>query len=68
MKDQNSVTNHETSDVKWNRGLDLFIESVHRPDSELRQCAHNQGCFSELMEVRDTVLEYLHTLRRYEWK
>ena len=58
----------ESKEVKWNRGLDLFIESVHKPDHELRQCAHNQRCFTELMEVRETVMEYLHTLRKYEWK
>ena len=56
----------ETPDVKWNRGLDLFIESVHKPDHELRQCAHNQRCFVELMQVREVVLEYLNTLRKYE--
>ena len=67
MKDQNPVTDNESKDVKWNRGLDLFIESVHKPDSELRNCAHNQKCYNELLEVRETVLEYLHTLRRYEW-
>jgi hypothetical protein len=67
MKDQNPVPDNESKDVKWNRGLDLFIESVHKPDSELRQCAHNQKCYNELLEVRGVVLEYLHTLRRYEW-
>jgi hypothetical protein len=64
MKDQNPVTDNESKDVKWNRGLDLFIESVLKPDQELRQCSHNQRCFTELMEVRATVLEYLKTLRR----
>jgi hypothetical protein len=64
MKDQNPVIDKESKDVKWNRGLDLFIESVHKPDNELRQCAHNQKCFTELMEVRATVLEYLKTIRR----
>ena len=54
----------ESQDVKWNRGLDLFIESVHKPDSELRNCAHSQKCYNELMAVRETVLEYLKTLRR----
>ena len=58
----------ESKRDKWNRGLDLFIESVHKPDHELRQCAHNQKCYHELLEVRATVLEYLHTLRRYEWQ
>ena len=37
---------------KWNRGLDLFIESVLKPDPNLRQCAHNQKCYHELMDVR----------------
>lgn len=54
----------ETPEVKWNRGLDLFIESVHKPDHELRQCAHNQKCYNELMSVREHVLEYLKTIRR----
>lgn len=64
MNDQNPVTDNESKDTKWNRGLDLFIESVHKPDHELRNCAHNQLCFTELMEVRATVLEYLKTIRR----
>jgi hypothetical protein len=50
---------------KWNRGLDLFIESVLKPDQELRQCAHNQKCYTELLDVRENVLEYLKTLRWY---
>ena len=54
----------ETPEVKWNRGLDLFIESVHKPDHELRQCAHNQKCYNELMSVRKHVLDYLKTIRR----
>ena len=64
MKDQNPVTDNESKDVKWNRGLDLFIESVHKPDPELRNCAHNQLCFTELMYIRENVLEYLKTLRK----
>ena len=67
MNDQNPVTDNESKDVKWNRGLDLFIESVHKPDSELRQASHDQKCFTELMEVREVVLKYLNTLRKYEW-
>jgi len=64
MKDQNSLTDTESKDIKWNRGLDLFVESVYKPDHELRNCAHNQRCFTELMEVREVVLEHLKTLRR----
>ena len=54
---------NESSDEKWNRGLDLFIESVHRPDHELRQHAHDQKCFTELMYIREHVLKYLEGLR-----
>jgi hypothetical protein len=64
MKDQNSITEKETQREKYNRGLDIFIESVQKPDSSLRACAHNQKCFNELMEVRESVLEHLKTLRK----
>ena len=64
MKDQNAILEEETKDQKWNRGLDLYIESIHKPDPRLRGCAHNQKCFNELMEVREHVLEYVLTLRR----
>ena len=55
---------NESQDIKFNRGLDLFIESVLKPDSKLRECAHNQKCYTELMYVRSYVLDYLKTLRR----
>ena len=64
MKDQNAITDVESKDQKWNRGLDIFIESVQKPDPALRGCAHNQKCFNELMAVREHVLEYVKTLRR----
>ena len=64
MKDQNTILENETPNEKWNRGLDLYIESVHKPDNQLRSCAHNQKCYNELMEVRAHVLEYLKTIRR----
>jgi len=54
-----------TEPEKWNRGLDIFIESVIEPDPNLRAHAHEQQCFHELMWVRENVLEYLKTLR---WK
>ena len=64
MKDQNTIEDNESQDQKWNRGLDLYIESVQKPDHVLRACAHNQKCFNELMAVREHVLEYVKTLRR----
>ena len=63
MKDQCTIADDESKQDKWNRGVDLFIESVLKPDSTLRQCAHNQKCYHELMNVRQNVLEYLNTLR-----
>ena len=47
MKDQNGIEDGESKQDKWNRGLDIFIESVIKPDASLRQCAHNQRCYHE---------------------
>ena len=63
MKDQNNIVDNESKQDKWNRGLDLFVESVLKPDPALRQCAHNQMCYHELMDVRQNILRHLETLR-----
>ena len=63
MKDQNNIIDKEPRNIKWNRAVDLFVESVHKPDTALRGCAHNQLCYNELMEVRENVLKYLQTIR-----
>ena len=63
MKDQNVISDNESSQIKWNRALDLFIESVMKPDHTLRDCAHNQKCYNELIEIRKQVLEDLKTKR-----
>ena len=57
MKDQNSVSEHETEKEKWSRAHSIFIESLMKPDDDLRSCAHNQKCYNELMEIRERVLE-----------
>ena len=36
MKDQNTIPDGESKKDKWNRGLDIFIESVIEPDPALR--------------------------------
>tara|TARA_B100001113_G_scaffold310474_1_gene273703 strand:+ start:365 stop:613 length:249 start_codon:yes stop_codon:yes gene_type:complete len=54
----------EEQNERWNRALDIFIESVHKPDNALRSCAHNQKCYNELMWVRDEIITHLQTLRR----
>ena len=63
MHDQNSIDAVESSAQKYQRALDLFTESVLKPDHDLRGCAYNQGCYEDLMEIREHVLEYLKTLK-----
>ena len=63
MHDQNSIDKNETSSQKYERALDLFTESVLKPDHDLRGCAHNQNCYDEVMEIREHVLKYLKTLK-----
>ena len=45
---------------KEKAALGLMIESVHKPDSKLRGCAHNQECYNELMELRQKMLDLLY--------
>jgi len=54
-------TNQDTK--KRCDAITLFTESVLKPDSKLRNCARNQECYEELMQVREEVLQYLETLR-----
>ena len=63
MHDQGSIGKDESPSVKYQRALDLLTESVLAPDHKLRGCAHNQGCYDQLMEIREHVLEYLKTLK-----
>ena len=63
MHDQNSIDKNETPAQKYERALDLFTESVLKPAHDLRGCAHNQGCYDELLEIREHVLKYLRTLK-----
>ena len=59
----------ESSAIKYDRALSLFTESVMKPDHDKITCyqicalSHNQGCYDELMEIREHVLEYLKTLK-----
>ena len=62
MKDQNAIQEDESQDQRWNRGVDIFIESVQKPDPSLRGCAHNQKCFNELMEIREIVIDLVREM------
>ena len=52
-----------SQDTKRSSALTLFTESVLKPDNRLRNCARNQECYDELMQIREEELEYLKTLR-----
>ena len=56
-----------TKDQKRRDALGLFYESVLKPDSKLRACAHNQECFNELMEWREDIIRYLDERRNKEF-
>ena len=52
----------ETKQEKWERGKTLMLESLHKPDDRLRGCAHNQECFHELLEIRESVIEMVREM------
>ena len=62
MKAQSPILEKETQKEKWDRGRSLFLESLYKPDHELRGCSHNQKCFNELMQIREDVIEYVRRL------
>ena len=57
-------TNHGIMRNPYNDAMDLFIMSVFKPDGELRAEAYEQGCYKELMQIREDVLEYLTQIRK----
>jgi hypothetical protein len=56
-----------TTDDKRKDALGLFYESVLKPDHKLRECAHNQQCYDELMEWREEIIRYLDQRRGEEF-
>jgi len=47
--------------------FNLFYESVLKPDHELREVAHEQQCYHELLEWRQEILTYLDKRRIEEF-
>ena len=45
----------EPDPKKWNCALNLLIESLERPDHQLRSRAKEVGCYDELMWIRKEV-------------
>ena len=62
MKDQNTIVEDESQLEKWNRAKSIFIESLIKPDHHLRSCAHNQKCYNELMQIRDTIVDLAYNM------
>jgi len=62
MKDQNAIQEKETKEDKWTRAHSLFLESLYKADHELRGCSHNQKCYHELIEIRDSIIEYVRQI------
>lgn len=44
--------------------IDIVIESLHRPDDNLRSQAHSMDCYNELMAVRKDVIKCLEGRRK----
>ena len=57
----------ETKSQKRRDAFNLFYESVLKPDHELREDAHEQLCYHELLEWRGEILAYLDQRRNQEF-
>jgi len=47
---------------RWDRARTLLLESLYKPDHQLRSCAFNQECKDELLEIRDQVVEIVKNM------
>ena len=57
----------ESKAQKRREAFNLFYESVLKPDHELREDAHEQLCYHELLEWRGEILAYLDQRRNQEF-
>ena len=53
----------ETALERWDRGRTLLLESLYKPDSRLRGCAYNQGCYDEMIALRDHVIDLVKDMQ-----
>jgi hypothetical protein len=55
-----------TNPDMWKKleAFDLFIESVLKPDDELRTEARLRGCLDELLEIREDMIYNLREERK----
>lgn len=57
------IENHK----KRRDAFNLVYESVLKPDHQLREIAHEQKCYYELMEWRSEILLYLDQKRNEQF-
>ena len=57
----------ESKSQKRKDAFNLFYESILKPDHELREDAHEQLCYHELLEWRGEILAYLDQRRNQEF-
>ena len=44
---------------EYQEAMDLFIQSLLKPDHELRNIAKEANCLDELLQIRDDMVKYL---------
>ena len=56
-----------SKEIKRKDAFFIFYESILKPDPELRQYAHEEECYNELMEWRQEIITYLDHRRNEEF-
>jgi hypothetical protein len=56
-----------SKEIKRKDAFFIFYESILKPDPELRQYAHEEECYNELMEWRQEIITYLDQRRNEEF-
>ena len=56
------MSEDQTALETWNRARTLLLESLYKPDHQLRSCAYNQQCKDELMAIRDQVIDMVQSM------
>ena len=57
-----------SKEIKRKDAFFIFYESILKPDPELRQYAHEEECYHELMEWRQEIITYLDQRRNEEFQ
>lgn len=58
-------TRNVEEDMKMVNSIDLVVQSLYDPGSQLWLRAKRENCYDELMKVREHMLDYLESLREH---